>query len=131
MTRVDGSAGGMLQDWISIPGFPWFVLGCIALTCLAIFTVNIVHVWEENDAANEAAQNDPQPHECQIGDCPRPGTNTYDRHPAGLIYVCDMHATRIQRWTGPPTNRPAAEQVYDVELDGGTDLGRWEQEMRS
>ena len=57
MTRVDPSAGGLLQDWIRLPGFAWFILGCIALTCLAIITVQIVRVWEENDAANDDAQD--------------------------------------------------------------------------
>jgi hypothetical protein len=49
-------APGLLNDWITIPGFLWLVLGCIALVYLAILTVNLVRVWEEDDAANEDAQ---------------------------------------------------------------------------
>jgi len=53
-------APGLLNDWITIPGFLWLILGCIVATYLAIFTIQLVRVWDENDAANEAAQQDDQ-----------------------------------------------------------------------
>jgi hypothetical protein len=108
----------MLTDWISLGTYWWLILGCIAAVSLAILTVQIIRVWEENDAANKDAQTQPT---CQIGDCTRPAANTYVRDHIGLLRVCDMHATRIQRWTEPP--------IYDQDLDQAGDLAKWNKEM--
>jgi hypothetical protein len=51
-------APGLLSDWITIPGFLWFVLACIVATYLAIFIVQLVRVWKEDDAAKVDAQDD-------------------------------------------------------------------------
>ena len=51
-------APGLLSDWITIPTFGWVILSCIAVAVLVIFTLNLVRVWEEDDAANEDAQDD-------------------------------------------------------------------------
>ena len=50
----------LLSDWIQIPTVAWLVVGCIAVVWLAIITVQLVRVWDENDAANTDAQAAPR-----------------------------------------------------------------------
>lgn len=121
-----GPAPTLLADWVTAP----FVAAVFVIAGIwwAVFTIRAIR--QDRLDAMPDPQPEPESHTCQIGNCHRPGTNTYDKHPSGVLLVCDMHSSRVQRWTGTP-GRPASEQVYDVELDGGTDLGRWEQEMRS
>jgi len=109
-----GPAPTLLDEWITNAAFWWFML-VAATTGAAWLLASFITTWRTQDAEQTPAPHaEPQPHTCQIGDCPRPPTTTYDRHPAGRIWVCDQHAARVQRWTGTP-GRPA-EQVYDVEL---------------
>ena len=54
MNAADPTAGGMLQDWITIPGFLWLVLGCIAATCLGTVIVQFIRVWQETGAEMDA-----------------------------------------------------------------------------
>ena len=116
-----GPAPTLLNDWITIPGFFWLILGCIAVVWLAVITIQLVRVWEENDAANEDAQDaeqapNPQPHECDITGCHQPGTWLFDRHPHGIFYTCTPHGYMVRDWTGPYDR--TVEAVYNQELDG-------------
>jgi len=121
-----GPSSTMLADWISLGAYWWLILGCIALVCLAILTVNIVRVWEEDDAANKAAQDkQPQPHECNITGCHQPATNAF---PTGIpdvpYYACTGHTPMVRQWAGPYDH----DVPYDQQLDG-TDLQQWEAEL--
>jgi hypothetical protein len=126
-----GPAPTLLSDWIQVPGFFWLVLGCIAAVVLAILTVQIVRVWEEDDAANKAAQDDqPEPHECNITGCHQAATNAWPTGVTGVAYyACTGHTNMVRDWAGPYDR--TVETVYDQELDQASDLDRWEQEMRS
>jgi len=53
-----GPSPTLLTDWISLGSYWWLILGCIAVAVLIVLTVQIVRVWEENDAANADAQDD-------------------------------------------------------------------------
>lgn len=123
MTRLDPSAGGLLTDW-----FTWtFIVAVFVIAGIwyAVFTIRAIR-----QDRLDAYDPQPKPATCQIGDCRRPATNVYDRHPSGALHVCDMHATRIQRWTGPQARRPA-EQVYDQDLAAASDLALWDREVGS
>ena len=117
-----GPAPPLLADW-----FTWPFVAAVILVALIWYAIWVIRAIKQDRLDTMPDPQPEEPHTCQIGDCPRPGTNTYDRHPSGVLHVCDMHATRIQRWTGPPTNRPA-EHVYDQDMDG-TDLQQWEAEL--
>jgi len=84
-------APSLLSDWITIPGFLWFVLGCIAATWLAILAVNIVRVWEEDDAANEDAQQDVIPYHCAVHGC------SWHLAEDDRVYVCGVCGARVIR----------------------------------
>jgi len=48
------SPSPLLQDWITIPGFLWLVLGCIAATVVGIVISNLIRVWHETGDAMDA-----------------------------------------------------------------------------
>jgi len=52
---MNPSAGGLLTDWISLGAYWWLVLGCIALTVLVCFIVNLIRVWQETGAEMDDA----------------------------------------------------------------------------
>jgi len=93
---MNPSAGGLLTDWISLGAYWWLVLGCIAVAWLAIITVQIVHVWEEDDAANDDAQDDRLAHDVARYHCAAHGCSWYlaedDR-----VYVCGVCGARVIR----------------------------------
>ena len=93
---MNPSAGGLLQDWIQIPGFLWLVLGCIVATYLAIFIVNLVRVWEEDDAANEDAQDDHVQQQVARYRCAAHGC-AWHLAEDDRVYVCGVCGARVVR----------------------------------
>jgi hypothetical protein len=82
----------LLQDWIQIPTVAWLVVGCIALVWLAIITVQIVRIWEENDAANEDAQDEAAiPYRCAVHGC------SWHLAEGDRVYVCGVCGARVVR----------------------------------
>ena len=88
-----GPSPTLLQDWIQIPYFPWLVLGCIATTWLAIITVQIVRVWDENDAANKDAQDEQGhiPYHCAVHGC------SWHLAEGDRAYICGVCGARVVR----------------------------------
>jgi DNA-directed RNA polymerase subunit RPC12/RpoP len=86
----------LLQDWIQIPYFPWLVLGCIAAAVLVIFTVNIVRVWEEDDAANQYAQDDHTQQQVNRYHCAAHGC-AWHLAEDDRVYVCGRCGARVIR----------------------------------
>jgi hypothetical protein len=85
-------APGLLTDWITIPGFLWLILGCIAVAILVILTCNIVRVWEEDDAANEDAQDEAAiPYRCAVHGC------SWHLAEGDRVYVCGVCGARVIR----------------------------------
>ena len=89
-------APGLLTDWISLGAYWWLILGCIALVCLAILTVNIVRVWEENDAANEDAQDDHVQQQVARYHCAAHGCSWHLAE-GDRVYVCGVCGARVIR----------------------------------
>jgi hypothetical protein len=99
MTRADPSAGGMLQDWISLGTYWWLVLACIAVAVLVILTINFVQVMREQD---EPA---PAPH--VVNWCDRNG-HTYRTTSAGGWHCISCgHTTRQPLTCRPGSHRYA------------------------
>lgn len=90
-------APGLLSDWITIPGFLWLVLGCIAVACLGILTVQLVRVWDENDAANQDAQNEAVRDVCDLESCDQPARVVFNAG-IGLLYICEGDAAKVSQW---------------------------------
>jgi len=89
-------APGLLHDWIQIPGFLWLVLGCIAVTYLAIFIVVLVRVWEEDDAANEDAQDDHVQQQVNRYHCAAHGCSWHLAE-GDRVYICGVCGARVIR----------------------------------
>jgi len=89
-------APGLLSDWITIPAFLWLVLGCIAVVWLAIFTIQIVRVWDENDAANQDAQDDHVQQQVNRYHCAAHGC-TWVLAENDAVYVCAFCLARVVR----------------------------------
>ena len=87
---MNPSPSPLLQDWIQIPTVAWLVVGCIALVWLAILTVEIVHIWEEDDAANEDVQVDRLAHDVARYHCAGHGCQlrTFYSDAGGTTWVC-------------------------------------------
>ena len=85
-----GPSPTLLQDWIQIPYFPWLVLGCIVAAVIGIVIVNIVRVWEEDDAANEDAQDDHLAQDVARYHCAGHGCQlrTFYSDEGGTTWVC-------------------------------------------
>ena len=96
MTRVDGSAGGLLSDWVSLPAVFWLTLACCAVACLAIITVQIVRVWEEDDAANQDAQDDHVQQQVNRYHCAAHGC-AWHLAEDDRVYVCGVCGARVIR----------------------------------
>jgi len=112
-------APGLLSDWITIPGFLWVVLGCIAATYLAIFIVQLVRVWEEDDAANQDAQDDQLAQDVARYHCAAHGCQlrTFYSDEGGTTWVC-VNCERSY-WV------PSGDAPYDQQ----TDVSEWEREV--
>jgi len=120
-----GPAPTLLDDW-----FTWPFVAAVALVFgvwFAVFTIRAIR-HDRLDAMPDPEQ--PEPHECNITGCHQPGTHSW---PTGVTevtyYACTGHAPMVRDWAGPYDR--TVETVYDQELDGGTDLQQWEQEMTS
>ena len=92
---MNPSAGGLLQDWIQIPGFLWLVLGCIVATYLAIFIVNLVRAMREERAEDEP--DEPARDVCDLDVCDRPARIIFNAG-IGLLYICEDHAAKVSEW---------------------------------
>ena len=89
----------LLQDWIQIPTVAWLVVGCIALVWLALITVQIVRVWDEDDAANEDAQDEwDNEHQDDINryHCAAHGCSWHLAE-GDRVYVCGVCGARVVR----------------------------------
>jgi len=86
----------LLQDWIQIPTVAWLVVGCIAVAWLAIITVQIARVWEEDDAANEDAQDDHVQQQVARYHCAAHGCSWHLAE-GDRVYVCGVCGARVIR----------------------------------
>jgi len=93
---MNPSAGGLLNDWIQIPTVAWLVVGCIALVWLAIITVQIVRVWEEDDAAIEDAQDDHVQQQVNRYHCAAHGCSWHLAE-GDRVYICGVCGARVIR----------------------------------
>ena len=93
-------APGLLSDWISLGAYWWLVTGAIVVTVLAIVIVNLVRVWEEDDAANEDAQQQAIPYRCAGHGCQ---LRTFYSDEGGTTWVC---ATCEQSYWVPVADVP-------------------------
>ena len=117
-----GPAPTLVADWVTAP--------FVALVCVTFgiwFAVFIIRAIR-HDRLDAMPDPQPEPHECNITGCHQPATHAF---PTGIpdvpYYACTGHTPMVRDWAGPYDH----DVPYDQDLDQASDLGRWEQEMRS
>jgi len=124
-----GPAPTLLNDWVTTNAFLAFI-GFFAFAVLVWMATEFLKTWHAKSAELDQVleQGPPPRHECSIGGCHQAATNAF---PTGIpdvpYYACEGHTPTVRQWAGPYDH----DVPYDQDLDQASDLGRWEQEMRS